>query len=99
MDLRQTGADTQQFQEVVGDAVDVPGPQHHDKITGLHRVGQHIRHPTPLCDVAHIQMSPPLQGVVQRFAGHAVDAFFPGGVDLGEEKHVGVVEGIEEFVE
>src|SRR5262249_20502327 len=89
----------QQLQELVRTAVDVARAEREHEIAGSGDGAQRIGDAVTGGDVAHVEVTATTESLEERLSRHGVDAGLAGGVDVGEEQDVGVVERLQEIAE
>src|SRR5579875_3707360 len=99
VDARERRAAAQQREELVGRAGDVARPEREHEVARVHHLEQRLGERRAGRDEADVEVAAAPQRLIERLARHALDPVFARGVDLGEQQHVRVVEGVEELGE
>src|SRR5262245_62734504 len=99
VDLGDGDAGPEHGEELVRRTRDVARAKHEDEVAGAHELDERVGEPLAPGDPADVEMPPAPERLVERLTGDACHRRLAGGVDLGEQQQVGVVERAEEVVE
>ena len=70
-----------------------PAPRSEHQVARPRRLEERVGQAVAARHEPDVEVAAPLERPTERLARHAVDRTLAGGVDVGEEEHVGVVEG------